>query len=288
VRSAELEVTSIGSGSCGNALLVRTRAATLLVDCGVGIRRFAPALQARGVDVRDVDALLITHEHGDHVRELPRFQDEQTQILCTRGSARALRLERATWVEMCGQQPAMIAGIEIVPIPVMHDAAEACGYLLRTAAGAITVLTDLGSASGSAAEAIAESRLVVLEANHDEEMLRRGPYPQHLQRRILSDRGHLSNKSCAELLVNSLRRSRRLPTVWLAHLSEANNRPHLAIRTVQRHLVAAGIAIDLSALPRRAASSAWRPDTARNGAAQLTLDLFAPEDDKDRLQEVQA
>jgi phosphoribosyl 1,2-cyclic phosphodiesterase len=96
----------------------------------------------------------------------------------------------------------------------------------------VTILTDLGRPSPAAIEAIAESDLVVLEANHDEALLRRGPYPVHLQRRILSDTGHLSNTDCAELLASALRGPRRLPSVWLAHLSQTNNRPQLARQTV--------------------------------------------------------
>lgn len=125
----------------------------------------------------------------------------------------------------------------------------------------------------AAAEAVQESRLVILESNHDVPMLRRGPYPVHLQRRILSDLGHLSNESCGELLASALRGSSVLPTVWLAHLSETNNRPALAKRTVQQRLNQEGIHLDVRPLPRREASETWRPHTARGGAAQLTLEL---------------
>jgi len=135
------------------------------------------------------------------------------------------------------------------------------------------VLTDLGCPCPGAIEAIAESRLVVLEANHDEATLRRGPYPAHLQRRILSDSGHLSNAACAELLARALRGSSRPPTVWLAHLSETNNRPHLAKQTVHRRLAQVGIRLDLHALSRRDVSDTWRPDTAKPGVAQLSFDL---------------
>lgn len=125
-------------------------------------------------------------------------------------------------------------------------------------------------------DAIGESRLVVLEANHDEAMLRRGPYPERLQRRILSDSGHLSNAGCADLLAQAIRGSNQPPTVWLAHLSETNNRPHLAKQTVQRRLARAGLQLDLHALPRREINETWSPETAKPGIAQLTLDLLVP------------
>ena len=103
-------------------------------------------------------------------------------------------------------------------------------------------------------------------------MLRKGPYPSHLQRRILSDTGHLSNAACADLLVAALRDSRSLPTVWLAHLSETNNRPHLAQQTVARRLATCGLALDIRALPRRSASETWHSERMRPGVAQLALD----------------
>ena len=268
-----LEVTSLGSGSSGNALLIRTEGTTLLVDCGVGARRLTPALGALGLGPADVDAVLISHEHGDHARELPQFVAAGKPVFSTRGTSNAVQLPPRARLECLPTRPLGFNDIEVAAIPVTHDAAEPCGFLVRTKAGAVTVLTDLGGPSATAAEAIAESLLVVVEANHDEAMLRRGPYPQYLQRRILSDSGHLSNAACAELLVNGLRGSRRLATIWLAHLSETNNRPHLARQTVARRLAQVGLALDIHALPRRSTSDTWTPGTARQGAAQLTLDL---------------
>jgi phosphoribosyl 1,2-cyclic phosphodiesterase len=269
-----LEVTSLGSGSAGNALLVRTAKAVLLVDCGVGVRQLTRSLNSCGRTLADVDALLISHEHSDHIRELPRFVAKGQTILSTKGSARVTNLPAATWAETRAGRPVQVGDVEVFAIPVQHDAADPCGFLIRTPAGSVTVLTDLGSPCRGAVEAIAESRLVVLEANHDEAMLRRGPYPAHLQRRILSDSGHLSNADCGELLAEALGRSSNLPTVWLAHLSQTNNRPHLAKQTVQRHLANVGVRLDLHALPRREASETWRPDKAKAGVAQLSFDLL--------------
>ena len=180
----------------------------------VGVRRVLRALDAVGLSMRDVDALLISHEHSDHIRELPRFVMQRTAVLSTR-----VRRARPMCQRNCGRKHArnslQLADVEIVAIPVCHDAADPCGFLIRTAEGSVTVLTDLGCPSSAATEAIAESRLVVLEANHDEAMLRRGPYPQRLQRRILSDSGHLSNAGCADLLARAIRdRLSRLRSGW--------------------------------------------------------------------------
>ena len=270
---SHLRVTSLGSGSSGNALLIQTVEATLLVDCGVGVRRLTSSLGSLGIGLADIDAVVISHEHGDHIRELHRFVAAGKPVISTRGTSLAARVPAQASVECIATRPIKFKNLEIVSIPVTHDAAEPCGFLVRTNAGSVTVLTDLGSTSGAAAEAIAESHLVVIEANHDETMLRRGPYPLHLQRRILSDTGHLSNTDCGELLATALRGSRNLPTVWLAHLSETNNRPHVARQSVTRRLAHSGLVLDIHSLPRRSASETWRPDTARQGVSQLTLDL---------------
>jgi phosphoribosyl 1,2-cyclic phosphodiesterase len=275
-ESRLLAVTSLGSGSAGNALLVRTAGAVLLVDCGVGARRLLRALDTVGLTMADVDALLISHEHSDHIRELPRFVRQGTAILSTRGSARAANVPTRLWQEIRAEQPVRLADVEVVAIPVCHDAADPCGFLIRSAAGSVTVVTDLGCPCPAAVEAISESRLVVLEANHDEALLRRGPYPERLQRRILSDSGHLSNAGCADLLARAIRGSTQPPTVWLAHLSETNNRPHLAKQTVQRRLAQVGLRLDLHALPRREINETWSPDTAKPGVAQLSFDLPDP------------
>lgn len=266
-----LEVTSLGSGSSGNALLVRTVETTLLVDCGVGVRRLTQTFGTSGLRLDNVDAILVSHEHSDHTRELPRFGALGTPVIGTAGTAAALPLRAEA--EIYPGRPLQIADIEVSAFRVSHDAREPCGFLLRAAGCSIAVMTDLGCASGAAAEAIAEADLVVIEANHDEEMVRRGPYPRHLQRRILSDTGHLSNADCADLLAAALRPDRRLPTVWLAHLSETNNRPGVALRTVERRLARAGLHLDLHTLPRREASATWRPGAHTRAHAQLRLDL---------------
>lgn len=269
-----LEVTSLGSGSCGNAFLVRTETTSLLIDCGVGIRRMAGALRGQSLAFTDVDAVLVSHEHSDHVRELPRFVAARTPILSSPGTAAAVAAPREQWHATRPERPLSVGNVEIVAIPVRHDAAEPCGFLVRTPEASVSVITDLGIASPAAREAIAESRLVVLEANHDETMVRNGPYPPHLQRRILSDTGHLSNRACAEMLVAALPGSRALPTVWLAHLSASNNRPFLAKQTVERRLARSGLFLDVVPLPRRDVGATWSPDRPPRAISQLTFDLF--------------
>jgi phosphoribosyl 1,2-cyclic phosphodiesterase len=179
---------------------------------------------------------------------------------------------------MHAERSTTIGDVEIVTIPVSHDAAEPCGFHLRTPFGALTVLTDLGAPSRRAAEVIAASDLIVLEANHDEDMLRRGPYAAHLKRRILSDTGHLSNAACGQLLSSALRGLNRVPTIWLAHLSQTNNRPHLAKSTIERKLARDGLQLSVATLPRRGAGPVWRAEEARQRPMQLFLPLAADDD----------
>ncbi len=268
-------VTSLGSGSSGNALLVQTRTATVLVDCGVGVRKMTNALAASGKHLQDVDAVLLSHEHVDHNRETGRLQRAGATIISTRGTAASSNLDGDLHISLACGRSVNFRGLDITGIQVSHDAAEPCGFLIRTGAAAICVFTDLGSVSGAVGEAIAEADLVVLEANHDEQMLRRGPYPAHLQRRILADTGHLSNTTSADLLATALRRSRLAPTIWLAHLSETNNKPRLAVTTVTKRLAQSGLRLDIDALPRREVGPTWRSDAPHTAQRQLTLDLFS-------------
>jgi phosphoribosyl 1,2-cyclic phosphodiesterase len=265
------EVTSLGSGSSGNAIIVRSAQTTLLVDCGVGVGPLTRGLAALGLRLEDIDAILITHEHVDHVRELPRFVRQETAIVSTRGTAAAASIGPRHWFEIRPDKPEPLADFEVTAIQVSHDAAQPCGYFLRCEQSAMTVLTDLGCASAAAVRAIAESDLVVLEANHDETMLRNGPYPIHLKRRIASDAGHLSNVASGELLATALSGTAHLPTIWLAHLSETNNRPQLAKKTVQSRLIKAGFQLPIETLPRRGLGATWTADLAVHRTAQLTL-----------------
>lgn len=267
-------VTSLGSGSSGNALLVQTSTATILVDCGVGVRKMTNALATSGKRLTDIDAVLLSHEHVDHNRETGRLQRAGATIISTQGTASSSNLDPELALPLTDGGSVSFRGLDITGIRVAHDAAEPCGFLIRARGATICVFTDLGSVSGEVGEAVAEANLVVLEANHDEQMLRRGPYPVHLQRRILADTGHLSNTTSANLLATALRTARQTPTIWLAHLSETNNRPQLAVTAVTKRLAQGGLQLDIEALPRREIGPTWRSDAPHPAQRQLTLDLF--------------
>lgn len=271
-----ITVRSLGSGSSGNAILVDTGDCLVAVDCGIGSRALSNGLRLANRSISDLDAVLLTHEHTDHVRALPRVVASQVPVVATAGTARATRLPVASWVHIRGRAPLPLRSLEISALSVSHDAAEPCGYHIRCQSHAITVLTDLGMGHESLHDYLAESDLIVLEANHDEAMLRNGPYPAYLKRRVLSASGHLSNVDCGSLLTNALPANGRSRTVWLAHLSTTNNRPDLAEASVRTALQAHGRTDHVVALPRYSHEVAWQTTTAEPAPAQLRMDLTPP------------
>jgi phosphoribosyl 1,2-cyclic phosphodiesterase len=255
-------VQSLGSGSSGNSFLIEYDERVLLVDCGIGVRTVQRALRDRGKTLEDIEAILLTHEHTDHTRALPQVARENTEVISSAGTRRAARIPQEQWRQIIDGRAESVAGMTIWSLKVQHDAAEPCGFLIDTPVGRATILTDLGCWHPSLAEPLLASDLIVLEANHDEEMLKRGPYPMHLKKRVLSDKGHLSNRHHAEAMVDIARGHGRTPVVWLAHLSETNNRAELAEQTVIDTLNRADRDLEVMALPRRTIGPVW---TAASG-----------------------
>jgi phosphoribosyl 1,2-cyclic phosphodiesterase len=264
IPSHKVSVQSLGSGSSGNAFLVTHGQETVLVDCGVGIRTIAKAFRERGLAFGDLSAVLVTHEHSDHIRTLPKVVTGELSLLATAGTARRSGIPAEQHRVLKGNTPVEVAGMVVWPLPVSHDAVEPCGYLLEVPGGTrVAILTDLGSWHESLVPYVTSCDLIVLEANHDEEMLRRGPYPNYLKKRVASDVGHLSNRACGIALGAALRGTSHGPDIWLAHLSETNNRPGLAVETVTAELRARDVDLHVMALPRLAPGPIWTPGQAR-------------------------
>ena len=263
-------VQSFGSGSCGNALLVEHGDASLLVDCGLSPRNLGKALSTRGTRLERLDAILLTHEHDDHVRGLAAARNHRVPLIASEGTALALGLPRSLVQHVLFHEPIVCAGLEIQAIATSHDAAQPCGYSISDGTARVTLLTDLGKTSDACAELMAGSQLIVIEANHDLQMLKSGPYPEHLKRRVLSALGHLSNDDCGAYLVRCLGAGSSSRTIWLAHLSATNNRPSLAVRAVQQKLVSSRFPHRISALPRREIGPTWQP-MGLTSVAQLGL-----------------
>ena len=244
---------TIASGSSGNAALFSDGGVHILIDMGISCRRTVTALAQLGVRPEELSAILITHEHTDHIQGLATYiKKYRTPILCSPGTARQLRYRLAgvepllRTVPLGGRE--RCGHVEITLLPTCHDCRESSAFRLDTGDTALGYLTDTGCIPEETASALLGCQLLVLESNHDVEWLRSGPYPYYLKERILGAYGHLSNDDAARFAVEMAQRGTR--EIVLAHLSRENNTPARALDTVQRALDAADCTVRLSAAPR--------------------------------------
>ena len=238
-----MRVTVLASGSSGNAILVEAEGTRVLVDAGLPPRRLDQRLckAGLGVGLEDIQAVLCTHEHTDHGGGVPALASAGIAVHCTSGTARALHLPGARLFSAGGSFE--LGALTVEPIRVPHDAAEPVAFVLSDGMARVGVLVDCGHADVDVAHAFAGCDTLVLEANHDAELLRYGAYPPTLKRRIAGHLGHLSNAETADMLrlIARAARPRPLPRVLvLAHLSQQNNRPKLARAAVEKALPAIG------------------------------------------------
>lgn len=270
----DVSVQSLGSGSSGNAFLIQAAGTTLLLDCGVGIRTLNRALRERELRLDDLGAVLITHEHGDHIRSLACVVGRDVPIVSTAGTRRRANIPPPQWEQIGPNVPLAIGPFTVWAMMVSHDAAEPCGYLIEAAGSRISIFTDLGCWHERLVDPIQASDLIVLESNHDHDLLWHGPYPAHLKRRVASAVGHLSNADCATSLATALRGGSNPPEIWLAHLSETNNDPIMARQVTVQALENAGLTLDVTPLPRRSPGPIWTP--TRGGTTVAWKPTFSP------------
>ncbi len=228
------------SSSKGNSTFIGTEKGGILIDCGVSFKRLTAALEINRIPLSAVQAVFITHEHSDHVSglkmltaktSLPVYGQKRTlQRLCDSDKISA----SSPVIDMTGISISC-AGSEISCFNTPHDAIQSCGYRIHTEDGRLcAVCTDLGHVTPEVDDALTGCRLVLIEANYDENMLRTGPYPFYLKERILSPVGHLSNDDCAAQIGKLIERG--TTHFILGHLSQDNNRPHVADSAVQNSL----------------------------------------------------
>ncbi|TCK17418.1 phosphoribosyl 1,2-cyclic phosphodiesterase [Thiogranum longum] len=231
-----MRFASLGSGSHGNATLVEVRATCLMIDCGFSCKETEKRLQQLGISPDSIDAILVTHEHSDHISGVARYSRRHgTPVWMTSGTeAMHQGGEVAELNIFNSHQSFSIGDIEIQPFPVPHDAREPCQFVFSDGQYRLGLLTDTGSITRHMVEALEGLDALILEFNHDPDMLADGPYPLGLKARVSGDFGHLSNAQAADLLGRL--DLGRLKQLVAAHLSEKNNHPELAREHVENAL----------------------------------------------------
>lgn len=241
-----MKFCSLYSGSSGNALFVSSQETSILIDAGLTGKSIISAMEAIGEEPQSLGGIFITHEHSDHIKgagilsrkfNLPIYANERTWMAMERclgrihpGNKRVIDKETS------------LGDLNIRTFRVPHDAAACIGYTVEDTKGKlISTVTDMGVFTREIEEAIRESDTILIESNHDVEMLKYGPYPYELKRRVLSEIGHLSNEDSAKAILKILDGKHR--NIILGHLSGTNNVPELAFKTVENILIDQGVQI---------------------------------------------
>lgn len=235
--------TVLASGSKGNAALLRSPEGNVLIDAGLNGRQLQARLAEVGLDWGAIDAVVLTHEHGDHCAGVPALiRHGRCVFLANQGTWQALGAEAGSrWTAWEHGVVAELAGVRLISFPVPHDAADPAGLLIEAGGRRVAVVTDLGFATQAVVERVRGCGLLVLETNYDPGMLRQDvKRPWAVKQRIANRHGHLSNEAAAELLGQVA--TEALGDVFLAHLSEDCNRAELAEEAVRGRLEAMGLA----------------------------------------------
>lgn len=243
-----MRMAVLGSGSGGNALIVESGDRRLLLDAGFSCRYIERALRDLGEEASDIDAILLTHEHDDHVRGADRLSARHgIPVFATEGTLAKAPLSegtRSSAVAVRSGAPFEVADFFVEAFRLPHDAREPVGYVIEDRQGLrLGAAYDLGARTRLAWGRLADLDALVIEANHDLQMLRNGPYPWHLKQRVASRHGHLSNADAALGVAELL--SDRLRKIVLYHLSRTNNAPALAAQAVGAELDANGSSAEL-------------------------------------------
>jgi len=256
----------IASGSGGNSIYIGTSSTHILIDAGITGKRLEAGLNSIGAP--PPDAIFVTHEHHDHISgvgvisrrfDAPIYATDKTWMRMERHSMLGRIAPHNKRVVYAGE-PCVINDLCVNAFDIPHDSAQPVGYTVSVGDHKIAVATDLGHISDTVRESFKDSDLIMLESNHDLEMLENGPYPRILKERVRGKKGHLSNVCCGEFLAEIV--SPRLKHIYLGHLSEENNRPLLAMDTVARILenrkIRVGVDVKLILAERDIPSIAWR------------------------------
>ena len=233
-----MNLCSIASGSSGNCIFIGTEQTSLLVDIGISAKQAETGLHTIDRTLKDIDGILVTHEHSDHIRGVGvAARKAGIPIYGTKGTLEAIKncsslgkIDGGLYREISPDEIFQVGDMEIVPFRISHDAADPVAYRVNSGEKSAAVVTDLGVYNDYIVDHLQGLDAVLLEANHDVRMLQAGVYPYYLKQRILSNHGHLSNENAGRLLCRILHDN--LKSVFLGHLSKENNYEALAYETV--------------------------------------------------------
>ncbi|MEF9952563.1 MAG: MBL fold metallo-hydrolase [Clostridium sp.] len=240
-----MKFCSLYSGSSGNCLYVGSDKTNILIDAGLSGKRIETAMKSRDINPKEINGIVITHEHSDHIKgagilsrryNIPIYANNNTWE-AMESSLGKIAEENIKVFSNC--RAFEIGDVTVNPFAVPHDAAEACGYSFIKDSKKITIATDIGYVTETIKENLRDSDLFLIESNHDVNMLKVGPYPYELKRRVLSDRGHLSNENAGKAIIEVL--TSKVKNILLGHLSNTNNYPCLAHETVASVLKMEGV-----------------------------------------------
>lgn len=251
-----MRFTSLGSGSSGNGLVVECGRTRVMMDCGFTLAATRERLERAGLSASDITAIVVTHEHDDHLGGVARYAKRYAiPVYLTRGTAQWLPEDFPAVLVRCidSHTPFAVGDLCIEPFPVPHDAREPVQYAFTDGAVRLGVLTDLGTPTSHVQEKLSGCEALVIECNHDLDMLMNGAYPPALKQRIAGRFGHLDNTAAGHL-VGSLERS-RLRHLIAAHLSQQNNTPELARKALAG---AVGCTEEWIGVAEQEAGLAWR------------------------------
>lgn len=243
-----MKFCSLYSGSSGNSIFISSGNTKILVDAGLPGKKIDEALKAIEEDPSDISGIFITHEHIDHIKgvgvlsrkyDIPIYANDDTWE-SMQGSLGKIKEHNIKIMDK--RSTVTIGDLDIKSFNIPHDAAGPVGYTMHCNGNYASIVTDIGTFTQEIKDNIADSKVILLESNHDVQMLKYGPYPYPLKRRILSEIGHLSNDDCGKAIIELLK-IKNMKKIFLGHLSNTNNHPDLAYQTVLNTLIAEGIDI---------------------------------------------
>jgi phosphoribosyl 1,2-cyclic phosphodiesterase len=237
-----VRLSMLASGSGGNAAVVETDGSCVLVDCGISYRQLRARMQPLGIEPEQIQAVLLTHEHDDHVKGLDVFlRHHPVQVMATAGTVGAMANPPAGVETLRAGREVRIGDLRVLPVPTSHDAHEPVGFIVETRGCRAGMVTDTGVLTELLVDRLSGCHALLLECNHDRDLLRYGPYPWPLKHRIASRTGHLSNEQACTALERLAHSG--LEVVVGMHLSQTNNRPEMVLREFERILSGGGVGL---------------------------------------------